>query len=142
MIRLPLFIKRFISRFKGKRHVARLQAEPASTPCSLDASSSGKQRWRAARAALDAIEAARAKLVEPTQLHYEGAKAHLEDIEEEHGEPLTFCESCSDPIFEGEPYHRGSDVDLCEACAPTYGDLAQSPASFRDRYGEPERIAA
>lgn len=27
MIRLPLFIKRFISRFKGKRHVARLQAE-------------------------------------------------------------------------------------------------------------------
>jgi hypothetical protein len=27
MIRLPPFIKRFISRFKGKRHVARLQAE-------------------------------------------------------------------------------------------------------------------
>jgi hypothetical protein len=102
------------------------------------AENSNKLAWKAARAALDIIEAERAGLVAHTQLRYEQTKERLEEVEETHGEPLTFCEGCSDPIFEGEAYHRGSDVDLCSACSPTYGDLAKSPASFHDSHtGEP-----
>lgn len=90
----------------------------------------GKEAWKKAKAELDVIEEERRKLVEPTEVRYRDARAKLDDIEEELGEPVAHCEGCSTPIFEGERYHAGSDVALCVECAPSYADLQASPASF------------
>ncbi|WEK05722.1 MAG: hypothetical protein P0Y65_05565 [Candidatus Devosia phytovorans] len=52
-------------------------------------------------------------------------------------EELTTCEGCSKPIHNGDRYHRGGDVDLCEECAPDYLDLLVTPNSFTDADGGP-----
>lgn len=61
---------------------------------------------------------------------------------DEGEEPFTHCEGCSKPIFDGDPYHAGSDVDLCADCAPTFADLLAQPGSFADTEGEPMSFAA
>lgn len=35
---------------------------------------------------------------------------------EEKREPLFFCETCSDPIFEGDEYYQWTDVATCKEC--------------------------
>lgn len=55
----------------------------------------------------------------------------------EQDEPITHCEGCSKPIYDGDSYHTGSDVDLCADCAPAFSDLLASPESFADSEGEP-----
>lgn len=53
-------------------------------------------------------------------------------------EHIFTCEGCSKPIFEGDKYHSGSDVELCEVCAPTYADLLNSCSMFKT--GEDETV--
>lgn len=57
------------------------------------------------RAALNGIEEARALILEANS-----------------AEIASKCEGCGSVIFRGEPCHH-NDVDLCEACAPTWGDI-------------------
>lgn len=56
------------------------------------------------------------------------------DIEADNDQPeiTTHCECCESPIFEGDKYHLGGDVDLCGNCAPSYQDLLNDPTSFVD----------
>lgn len=46
-------------------------------------------------------------------------------------EIIWHCEGCSKPIREGDKYHAGVDVELCEQCAPSYGDMLAAPSLFR-----------
>lgn len=46
-------------------------------------------------------------------------------------EQISKCEGCSKAILDGDKYHSGSDVDLCEECAPSYEDLISKPDYFR-----------
>lgn len=57
-------------------------------------------------------------------------------------EKITACEGCSAPIYNRDQYHRGSDVDLCQECAPDYSDLLVIPGSFTDAEGEPLTVEA
>lgn len=50
---------------------------------------------------------------------------------------IGWCETCERLIRDGEPYHAGEDVYLCQQCAPSYSDLLSSPESFRDDEGNP-----
>lgn len=52
-------------------------------------------------------------------------------------EDCETCEGCGKTIAPGDKAHRGSEVWLCEACAPDYGDLQQNPGSFMNPEGEP-----
>lgn len=61
---------------------------------------------------------------------------------EDDDEPFTHCEGCSRPIFDGENYHAGHDVDLCPDCAPSFADLLAQPESFADAEGEALTSAA
>jgi hypothetical protein len=54
----------------------------------------------------------------------------LPEAANDTSEQITSCEGCGKPIFDGDKYHHGSDVDLCEKCAPTWQDLADEPDSF------------
>lgn len=47
------------------------------------------------------------------------------------------CEGCGKVIAPGDKAHHGSEVWLCEDCAPDYEDLQQNPGSFMDPEGEP-----
>lgn len=89
-----------------------------------------KEAWKAAREALDIIEDERRALLEPTRERLEEAQERLTVIEETCGSFIGYCE-CGEPIFEGERYHVGSDVYLCEPCAPAYADMLASPQNFR-----------
>lgn len=103
--------------------------------------------WKAAHAMLAAIieereemiapmrhayEAARAKILAPTTERYEQAVEHMERVQDETGEPIGFCEGCSEPLFDGDKHHLGADFDyFCEPCAPSYGDMLSSCVHFR-----------
>lgn len=52
-------------------------------------------------------------------------------------EVFSHCESCSKPIYDGDSYHTGADVDLCADCAPDYADLLASYEHFTGTEGEP-----
>jgi hypothetical protein len=93
--------------------------------------------WKAAKAALDLIEAERERLLVPTKERFETAQEELATIEEQIGGNLGYCEGCSEPIFEGEPYHGGIDVSLCAVCAPSYADMLAHPESFGGENDEP-----
>jgi hypothetical protein len=90
-----------------------------------------KEDWKKARAALDVIEAERKKLLEPTEDRHTAAFDRLLEIEDDLGsECIGKCESCTDPIFEGEAYHSSEDCYLCEDCAPTYAEMLDRPGDF------------
>lgn len=55
----------------------------------------------------------------------------------EEREIISHCEGCSKPLYDGDSYHTGADVDLCVDCAPDYDDLLVMPGSFQDADGEP-----
>jgi hypothetical protein len=97
-----------------------------------------REAWKTAKAELDAIEAERAALVAPTDDRYHAAMQRLDDVETDCGTFIGHCE-CGEPIFEGDRYHRGSDVYLCEPCAPAYADMLAHPESFAgsDDDGQP-----
>jgi hypothetical protein len=46
-------------------------------------------------------------------------------------EVIYHCEGCGNAIREGDRFHGGLDVELCEQCAPTYEDMLSSPSHFR-----------
>lgn len=96
-----------------------------------------KEAWKAAKAELDIIEAERDRLIEPIKEKLDAARERLALIEEETGVHIFWCEGCSEPIFLGEPYHSGSDVCLCAACSPSYGDLTAHPEMFQNPDCEP-----
>lgn len=98
-----------------------------------------KADWKAAKAEVEAIEAERAALLAPTQERYDAACDRLELIEEECPERVGVCEGCSEPIWRGDRYSSDPDsgVCLCEECAPSWGDMIDSPDYFRDDDGEP-----
>lgn len=93
---------------------------------------SGREEWKAAKAAVDAIEKERAVLLAPTDERYRAAQDRLEQVEDECGDLLGRCEGCSDPIFEGDrhSHDRMSGIILCEGCSPTWHDLLREPESF------------
>ena len=106
-----------------------------------------KAEWLAAKAELDAVEAERRELLEPTALRYHNAQCKLEDIEEDCPERLGSCEGCLDPIWEGDRYAYDSEnaIYACEECAPSYEDMLDSPGLFYDADGEyltPEKARA
>lgn len=63
-------------------------------------------------------------------------------MSDELDEPFSHCEGCGRAIRDGDPYHAGSDVDLCADCAPTFADLLAQPGSFADSEGDPLTFAA
>lgn len=89
-----------------------------------------KQDWIDARAAVDAIEAEQTALIKPTETRYNAARDRLEEIEDDLGDCLGRCVACAKPIFEGEPYHHGSEEPQCKECAPTYQDMLNEPQFF------------
>lgn len=52
------------------------------------------------------------------------------------------CESCSKLLFTGEPGHRcADDPILCEACAPTWGDISnQAQEIYLSRTTDSDQI--
>jgi hypothetical protein len=78
----------------------------------------------AANAELEQVEAMRSALLEPTERAFMDATEKLANITERVGEPVCWCESCGEPVFEGETY-LGGDTPLCgrNGCAPTFADL-------------------
>jgi hypothetical protein len=112
-----------------------------------------KEAWKAARKALNEIEAERGaltaplreefaarikELLDPTEERYRAAAEHFDQVQGKTGEPLGHCEGCDEPIFEGEPYHAGDDIfGLCAACAPTYEDVLANPENFKGADDEP-----
>ncbi len=108
---------------------------------------STKEEWKAAKAAVDAIEAERAALLAPTTERYDAACERLELIEADCPELIGRCEGCTDPIWKGERYSYDSEggVTLCEECAPSYADMLAEPQFFYDGEGEtmtPEQAKA
>ena len=51
-------------------------------------------------------------------------------------ELVGHCETCSDPIYEGDDAHYSEDVILCRDHAPRYRDILDSPALFQGPEGE------
>lgn len=96
-----------------------------------------KEDWKAARAELDAIIDERNILLAPTRDRYEAALEKVDLIEAELGDHIGSCEGCGHLLFEGDRYHNGSDVYLCETCAPSYADMVEHPDSFRNADDEP-----
>lgn len=96
-----------------------------------------KVDWKTARAELDAIIDERTALLAPTKERYETALEKIELIEVELGVHIGWCEGCGHPLFESDRYHNGSDVYLCETCAPSYADMVERPDSFRNVDDEP-----
>jgi hypothetical protein len=112
-----------------------------------------REAWKAARKALNEIEAERGaltaalrqefaakcqELLAPTEDRYRAAQEHFDQVQDKSGEPICFCEGCDEPIFEGEAYHRGADVTgLCATCAPTYGDMRDHHENFKNADDEP-----
>lgn len=50
-------------------------------------------------------------------------------------EPLFICESCGKNIMDGDPYHRGVDVELCTECAPSWAEMIANPWDFKTTDG-------
>ena len=92
--------------------------------------------YKSASDALDAIEAQRHALLQPTAAAYGAALVALDALQERLGEPECICEGCGRHVFPGEPW-LGGETPLCGACAPTYADLVASPGLFGDDDGEP-----
>lgn len=88
--------------------------------------------WKAAKENLDLIEDERRVLLEPTRERFEAAQETLAEIEEVSGYFIGPCDGCANPIFEGDRHHSGDDAYLCEACAPSYEDMARHPGHFED----------
>lgn len=91
-----------------------------------------KADWKAANAALAAVEKERAALLAPTKERYDAARDRLKKIEDECGNLLGTCVGCSDPIFEGDEYHSGPDEIMCRECAPTWRDMQSGDWGFVD----------
>jgi hypothetical protein len=96
-----------------------------------------KADWKEARARLDAIIDERESLLAPTKERYDAALEAIDLIEAELGDHIGWCEGCSHPLFEGDRYHSGSDVYLCEPCAPSFADMVERPDSFLNVNDEP-----
>lgn len=45
-------------------------------------------------------------------------------------EQLFTCEGCGAKILDGDKYHAGVDVELCEECAPDFEDMVKHPEMF------------
>lgn len=95
-----------------------------------------REDWKAAKAALDAIEAERDALIDPIKMRFkdriDAAETALELIEAHTGEYFSTCEGCLEPIFDGDKSHAGSDSRMCEECAPAWADMLSSPEHFED----------
>lgn len=111
-----------------------------------------KDEWKQTKAALDALKNRREEAVAEirisferecqrrwanTQTRYQNLKMKLDEIEGEIGQPIYWCEGCEEPIWDGDKYHIGADVALCENCAPSYGDMLSSPGNFANFDDEP-----
>ena len=46
------------------------------------------------------------------------------------GAEVDFCESCLEPIFDGDKWNSGFDGRVCEACAPSYRNILDGPEHF------------
>jgi hypothetical protein len=97
-----------------------------------------KDDWKAAKAAVEAIEKEREALLAPTKERYDAACDRLEMIEDECPERIGRCEGCDEPIWEGDRYACGNEdcIYLCEDCAPSWGDMLANPDQFYDDEGE------
>lgn len=111
-----------------------------------------REDWKQTNAALTSLKRRREEMITDikvafeqerdrrwakTQTRYQNLRAKLDDIEGDIGEPLAFCEGCDEPIFEGEAYHSGEDVSLCQNCAPSYADMLAGHENFRGENDEP-----
>ncbi len=88
-----------------------------------------REKWKAAKAALDKIVDERNRLVAHTQEAYLAASEALDEAEDGCGDMISYCTGCAEPIFDGEK-HTGGETPLCLQCAPTYQDLLSSPELF------------
>ena len=52
-----------------------------------------------------------------------------------------YCEDCGGNIPENTPHHAATECDLCEACAPTYQDIIDTPENFLNNDNEKEMTA-
>lgn len=87
--------------------------------------------WLAARTALDAIEAERAALLEPTRARHQAAVAALAAVEDDFACEIERCFTCAAPIFPGDArYPCSEDAFCCAKHAPTYADLLAHPETF------------
>lgn len=96
--------------------------------------------WKAANALVIEIEAERAKLLAPTKERYDAACLRLEEIEEDLPELIGKCETCMEPIFEGDSYMSESEACIyeCKNCAPTWQDMLDGYENWQNtQTGDP-----
>jgi hypothetical protein len=102
------------------------------------ADKSPRDAWKAANAELVAITAERDALLKPSNQRLADAVDKRAAIEAKIGEFLEPCEGCGEPIFEGDVYSTGSDLEkFCVACSPTWQDMIEAPSLFLDNENEP-----
>lgn len=86
--------------------------------------------------AYKAAEPQRQALQEAERLHHEIEEQITAFLEEHDAVIIGNCESCCEPIFEGDRC-TGGEFNLCEECAPSWQDLIDSPEGFQDPEGNP-----
>ncbi len=89
---------------------------------------------RLSNEAYQAAEPERKALEEAERPHRELEEQITEFLEEHDTEVIGNCESCCEPIFDGDRC-TGGEFNLCEECAPSWQDMLDSPENFEDPDG-------
>lgn len=97
-----------------------------------------RARYKALKAKADAAYAAaepQRQALREAEKPWNALQEKLENLVD--GADVQTCESCLEPIFEGEKRAVGDDVTLCENCAPEYDYMLRHPEHFQNSDGEP-----
>ncbi len=95
-----------------------------------------REKWKAAKADLDAVQAERAALVAHLDDRLDAASEAEDDAHDALPDLVDDCEGCGEPIFDGDPYF-GCEYPTCLGCSPTWQDLTDRPEDFVFPDGEP-----
>ncbi len=95
-----------------------------------------REKWKAAKADLDAVWAERDALVAHLDDRLDAASEAEDLARDALPDLIGNCEGCSEPIFEGDLY-LGGEYPTCRKCSPTWRDLADRPEDFVFPDGEP-----
>lgn len=86
---------------------------------------------RQSQEAYKAAEPERKALEEAERPHRELEEQIDAFLDEHDKEVIDNCETCCEPIFEGDRC-TGGEFNLCEECAPSWKDMLDSPENFQD----------
>ncbi len=84
-----------------------------------------REKYADATARLAALEAEEKRLTAHLRPQIKAVEAEIDAITDGSA-CLYVCENCSDPIFEGEQYQNGGDVNFCAKCASTHAECVKS----------------